>query len=326
MMNKVSRFFPSITLLSFLFLVPADQDLKHDLKKTLEVSNKRLNDSASDHKKLGALAVSFVAKINGLEIDEDFWPQIASFIKDLDAKFAEASAGQEKIAKVSEAIDELKQFLKQGEDAFSKQPELKKTDAAPEDSASKDSTKKPMDEPKPMQIGKFDLDDFVGDAKDDCKLVSDAEEFKFIAESMSEIMQEKKLNEEERVKFVEFLSENFTPLAVEYGVDSETKDLLVKLYQKFDADLPELKLLPKVNARTPEDDAALSKTENSKEPSNLQVTPEMKKHLQKVFGKIKEQMPFPQQAKEQSLQDYVDILKKHVDSLHRSYQEAVKNL
>lgn len=304
------------------------EEAKKTLETTLQESHKKLAEFNNDYKKLGALAVTFVNKIQGVDVTEESWPEIANFIKELDANFSVTSKDQKVADRMLDAMNELKAFLKQGEASFATNGSKEHIEITPNDKKNNEK--------------KFDIDDFLADAEEDFKLVSDAEELKFVTESMVSIVEQKTFAAEQTTKFVQFLTQTFNPIAIKYGVDSATKERLAKFYSKFNTTLPELKNLPPVTARTPEDDAreentAPERTPNdtnnvkSEEPQSLAVNepklePSIKNLLEEKITNIEKEASMPEQKAGEDLQEYIQDLKNHVKTLHENYQKVVKTL
>lgn len=299
-------------------------EAKKTLETTLQESRKKLTENGDDYKKLGALAVTFVTKIQGIDVTEESWPEIANFIKELDAKFSVTSKDQKVADRMLDAMNELKAFLKQGEASFATGGSKEHIEITPDNKKNNEKV--------------FDIEDFLADAEEDFKLVNDAEELKFVTESMVSIVEQKTLAAEQTTKFVEFLAQDFNPLAIKYGVDAATKERLAKFYSKFNATLPELKILPPVTARTPEDDtpgedptAAKAANDTNNEKSEIAVSepklePSIKNLLLEKIANIAKETPTPEPKTGEDLQEYIQNLKNHVKTLHENYQRVVKTL
>jgi hypothetical protein len=272
---------------------------------------------------------------------------VASFISDLSTKFAAAAENQKISAKVQEAIDELKEFLKHGNESFGPQPvpvTQTKTDMqAPQSPPAQQSTEqtKPQPESTSRSLATpdaaFELEEFLVDAQEDFKLVSDAEELKFVTQSLTQIIDVKTLNAEQSAKFAGFLDGHLSPLVAKYGVDVETKKLLEKFYSRFGIKLPLLNILPEVHARTPETDdheevskgggdAAAKVVNNGKHSPPLEISATAKKQLTQSIQQVQTNLPLPEQKPGTDLTEYIQKLKDHVKALHQAYLSQIINL
>lgn len=206
---------------------PSEKETRMVLESTIEMSQKKLEENSDNAQEIGKVALGFVARLGGLDVTEETWPMVESFVEGLKESFSQASEGEVVSDSVSGAFDQLNDYLEQGRENFGS------SSSGKEQESSDDDDDEEVEEKEAEDSAGFDLDPFVQGLED----VESPAEMKGFASSLMGSVPDG-LDGDDKKTMVDFLENSLSSKLTEIGLDQDAYDSLEELYGKMGASWP----------------------------------------------------------------------------------------
>lgn len=189
----------------------SEKETLQAIESTVSMLEQNLSKNADDPDEIGKIALGFVNRLSGLEVNEQAWPMVEDFSGKLRATFDNAIEDENPSESVSDAFEQLDQFLEQGRENFGENES--KDENTPESQAGAD------EDESDDSASDFDYEGFLNNATellDDVDLPSELPPF--LEEITSSILSGN-MDSEDKEKVRDFLVGQVNPKIENIGFD-----------------------------------------------------------------------------------------------------------